>query len=220
MPRIAKPYQRTGYVCTCPNREKPKPRNCAHSWWYNRPDGKGGSKPIRVDTMPEAAEAIAKLYAGVSVAQPISRTLRLFRNLAADWLVCDEARKGSSADTYEIIVRVHLLPYWGSHGTHAITKQEVQGWVRQMEQNEGIGNGYAEQIWKVFRMIMKHAVSVGARSESPCYKVSGPVVPDSVHYVFSPDEFWALHAEMPPLYRDVPLVSQGLIKFLRCPGYW
>ncbi|MFE3139597.1 tyrosine-type recombinase/integrase [Streptomyces scopuliridis] len=132
----------------------------------------------------------------------------LFRDWAADWLSRRRAKE-SSIERYEIAIRVHLNPRWGSHRYVSIKKAQVEAWVREMEANEKIANSTAEGHWKVFQMITKDALQNGKITVNPCYEVEGPYVEKTKPYIFSDDEIWAVYDEFPERYRPIPLLGYG-----------
>ncbi|RLU86292.1 hypothetical protein CTZ27_25295 [Streptomyces griseocarneus] len=108
---------------------------------------------------------------------------------------------------YEIAIRIHLNPRWGSQRLRTIKKAQVEAWVQEMEADEGIANSTAEGHWKVFQMIMKDALQNGKITANPTYEVEGPYVSATDSYVFSPDECWAIYDEFPERYRPIPMVG-------------
>ncbi|MFG2141802.1 tyrosine-type recombinase/integrase [Streptomyces sp. NPDC048650] len=131
-----------------------------------------------------------------------------FRQWATGWLTRRRA-KDSTYEQYDIAVRVHLNPRWGSYRLQRIRKAEVESWVQEMEGNPKLANSTADGHWTVFKMILKDALLNGKITSNPTYDVDGPYVGASPHYVFTPDEFWEFYDEFPKRYRVIPAIGFG-----------
>nr|WP_239069582.1 tyrosine-type recombinase/integrase [Streptomyces sp. SID13666] len=139
--------------------------------------------------------------------EPVEANLT-FRQWAADWLSRRRAKE-TSLEQYEIAIRLHLNPRWGTQRLKTIKKAQVESWIQEMEARESIANSTAEGHWKVFQMIIKDALQNGKITANPTYEVDGPYVGESTAYVFTPDECWAIHDELPAPYRLIPMIGFG-----------
>ncbi|MFK0290704.1 tyrosine-type recombinase/integrase [Streptomyces sp. NPDC090442] len=132
----------------------------------------------------------------------------MFRAWADEWLSRRRA-KATSVSQYEIAVRVHLNPRWGSHRIASIRKAQVEDWVQELEDNTAIANSTAELHWKVFKMITRDALQNGKITANPCYEVEGPYIEKTQPYIFSDDESWAVCDAFPERYAPIPLLGFG-----------
>ncbi|MER5301276.1 tyrosine-type recombinase/integrase [Streptomyces lasiicapitis] len=204
MPKKPTAYKR----CDCSDQNRPKKTGgCNHSWFYNRTNDKGNRTRA---TIPDSsglthaqAQAILDGMADGVIPEPVDTKLT-FQKWAADWLGRCRA-KDTSYEKYEIAVRVHLNPRWGRQRLEAIKQRHVQTWVKEIEDSPSIANSTGEGHWKVFQMIMKDALQNGKITSNPTYGVSGPYVGQSKHYVFTPEELWAIYDEFPERYRLIPM---------------
>ncbi|MEU5425522.1 hypothetical protein AB0H73_07920 [Streptomyces olivoreticuli] len=195
--------------CDCPDQNRPKKGGCNHSWSYNFTKSEGGrtraSIPDSVGLTQAQAQAILDDATPGAAPEPAEVNLT-FRQWAADWLSRRRVKE-ISLEKYEIAIRKHLNPRWGSQRVRTIKKAQVEAWVQEMEASKRIANSTADGHWKVFQMIMKDALQNGKITANPTYEVEGPYVSESKYYVFSPDECWAIYDEFPKQYRPIPMIG-------------
>ncbi|GHF33895.1 hypothetical protein GCM10010218_13780 [Streptomyces mashuensis] len=197
--------------CDCPDQNRPKKGGCKHSWYYNLTTSEGNRTratiPDSIGLTQAQAQAILDSTTPGVAPEPVEVNLT-FRQWAADWYGRRRV-KDTSLEQYEIAIRKHLNPRWGSQRLRSIKKAQVEAWVQEMEANKDIANSTAEGHWKVFQMIMKDALQNGKITVNPTYEVEGPYVGPSKSYVFTPDECWAIYDEFPELYRPIPMIGFG-----------
>ncbi|MGG2460095.1 tyrosine-type recombinase/integrase [Streptomyces sp. RGM 3693] len=193
--------------CDCPDQIRPKKGGCQHSWSYNLTNSEGrrtrATIPESVGITQAQAQAVLDDMTPGAAPEPIAASLT-FQQWAANWLGRRRAKE-TSVEKYEIAIRLHLNPRWGKHRIKAIKKAQVEGWIQEMESNEGIANSTADYHWKIFKMVMKDALQNGQITANPTYEVDGPYVGETNAYVFSPDECWAIYDEFPERYRLIPM---------------
>lgn len=196
--------------CDCPDQNRPKKKGgCNHSWYYNFTNNKGNRTRASIAdsaglTQAQAQSILDGIADGVAP-EPVKTNLT-FEKWAADWLSRRRAKE-NSIEKYEIAVRVHLNPRWGSQRLTTIRKRDVETWVQEIEANDKIANSTGDGHWKVFQMIMKDALLNGKITSNPTYEVDGPYVGRSKSYVFTPEECWAIYDEFPERYRPIPMVG-------------
>ena len=101
-----------------------------------------------------------------------------FADFAHKWLTTyAEARvKASTLDHYQRIVRVHLIPYFGSSLLKDITPDEVQGFVSEKVAQGQITAKTINNSLVPLKTMFKHAVRWGYLRESPALYVERPRV--------------------------------------------
>ncbi|MEU8540936.1 tyrosine-type recombinase/integrase [Streptomyces sp. NPDC048717] len=205
MPKKPEVYKR----CDCSDQNRPKKTGCKHSWYYNFTNDRGkrtrASIPDSSGLTQSQAQSILDNMADGAPPEPAVSKLT-FQTWAADWLSRRRA-KDTSIEVYEIAIRVHLNPHWGNRRIWSIEKRHVETWVKEIEASEAIANSTGDGHWKVFQMIMKDALQNGKITSNPTYGVDGPYVGPSTHYVFTPEEFWAIYDAFPERYRPIPLLG-------------
>jgi len=102
--------------------------------WYTKPDGTRGH--IRGFKLKRDAEAhlatveVSKLK-GAYVDRADARAT--ISELGAEWIVRHRAKvTASSHHSVESAWRVHIQPEWGGYAVGAITKRQVEGWLRHL----------------------------------------------------------------------------------------
>lgn len=197
--------------CECSDQDRPKKLGCSHSWYYNYTNTEGrrtrGALPESAGLTRAQGQAILDGMESGTAPEPVEASIT-FRQWATGWLARRRA-KDSSYEQYEIAVRVHLNPRWGSYRLKRIRKAEVETWVLEMEGNPKLANSTADGHWTVFKMILKDALLNGKITANPTYEVDGPYVGKSPHYVFTPDEFWEFYDAFPRRYRVIPGIGFG-----------
>lgn len=195
--------------CHCPDQNRPKKAGCKHSWYHNVTNSKGKRTRATIPDSPGLTQAQAQgILDGMAdgvLPEPAKANLT-FEKWAADWLSRRRAKE-SSIEQYEIAVRVHLNPRWGTQRLRTIEKRQVETWVQELETNKNIANSTADGHWKVFQMIMKDALQNGEIGSNPTYEVDGPYVGRSTSYIFTPEECWAIYDEFPQRYRLIPMIA-------------
>ncbi len=89
-----------------------------------------------------------------------------FEMWAERWLTTLGDKKPKTAESYESIVRKHLLPRFGSWPIAAIDHQAVLGLVREL-QTSGLGPGTVRNIRDVLRLVLELAVRSGTIKTNP-----------------------------------------------------
>jgi integrase len=118
------------------------------------------------------------------------RTQRvLFEDWRARWLAARvveaETRRGDRATLK------HIDPYFKGKPLPSITRMDVQGWVRQLEQ-DGVGAHAIRRAYNLLTTMLGAAVLEGIISTSPCRKITRPSTPPKAPAWFTPDEVRAL----------------------------
>lgn len=93
-----------------------------------------------------------------------AREAKTFASYAADWL---EHRKLTRAThrSYESLLKIHLLPYWGETPIKQITSPDVRVWLGVLAPGSPGGRKHA---YELFRTIIGTAVDDDLLDHSPC----------------------------------------------------
>lgn len=78
----------------------------------------------------------------------------------------------------------HLTPQWEGWRLGAITRIEVQGWVRRMQQ-AGEGAHAIRRAYTLLQTMMNAAVDEGLITESPCRRIDLPATPTKLPQWFT-----------------------------------
>ncbi len=126
----------------------------------------------------EARRLRDKFAAEVQGAQlPASRTRATFGELAAEWLAEQNARlevgelSPRTYEGYELGLRCHVLPVFGSRQVRGITVEQLVGWIRGLRRA-----GYAPQSVVNYRaplrLVLRFAVRRGALPANPAEQLT------------------------------------------------
>jgi len=74
----------------------------------------------------------------------------------------------------------HLVPQWGSHALHSITRDAVEAWVVELTHRPDLSAGTVQRIYHLFSASMRAAVHAGKLQASPCVAIEleRPALPD------------------------------------------
>lgn len=90
----------------------------------------------------------------------------------------------------------HLDPQWEGWRLPAISRMEVQGWVKQM-QADGVGPHAIRHAYNLLSTMMNAAVDEGIVIASPCRRVDLPAAPEKLPEWFTVEQVEAIAAELP-----------------------
>lgn len=91
--------------------------------------------------------------------------------------------------------RIHVEPRWGRHGLAAITREEVRGWVADM-QREGVGPATIEAVVTLLGKMLADAVEMGVLKTNVAARVKRPPVELRVPFFWSYEEARAIIAQL------------------------
>ena len=133
---------------------------------YRGADGKKHTKtdPLKKVVRDWAADEETK------VAQGRWRDPRRARQTVGEWagkwfaarVVEEETRRGDQG-----VMDNHLLPHWRDWRLEAITKLDVQQWVRQ-RQKDGVGAHAIRRAFNLFCTMLEDAVAAEVLVDNPC----------------------------------------------------
>lgn len=94
------------------------------------------------------------------------------------------------------ILKVHINPQWETWRLGAITRLEVQAWVRRMQQ-DGANPPTIRRAYNLFVSIMAAAVDEGLLNETPCRRIDLPRVMDKQPEWFTREQVDAIREHLP-----------------------
>ena len=105
---------------------------------------------------------------------PHNRAAVRLDDIAASWLESIESRrKPKTVEGYEQLLRVHVLPAFGSRRVGSITYADVDRFVRSVEES-GRKAGTVRNAFFVLKMVLDYAIRDGNLRVNPCRDVDLP----------------------------------------------
>jgi integrase len=95
------------------------------------------------------------------------------------------------------VLRKHLTPQWAGWRLGAITRIEVQGWVKRM-QAAGEGPHAIRRAHNTLAKMLGDAVREGLIAENPCRDIDLPATPRKAPAWFTPEQVAAIADQLPP----------------------
>jgi integrase len=94
------------------------------------------------------------------------------------------------------VVANHLNPAWEGWRLPAISRLEVQGWVKRM-QAAGVGAHAIRHSYNLLSTMLNAAVDEGLIAASPCRRIDLPAAPEKLPEWFTVDQVEAITAQLP-----------------------
>lgn len=94
------------------------------------------------------------------------------------------------------ILSTHISPQWEGWRLGAISRIEVQAWIRRMA-TAGVGPQAVRRAVVTLTTMMAAAVDEGLISETPCRRLDLPATPRGLPKWFTPEQLAAIVAELP-----------------------
>ena len=94
---------------------------------------------------------------------------------AERWLSSKLNLKPKTKADYEMALRVHVLPKWGSTPVSKITRGDVQEWIQEQIDDDGSSHVIRRSVGTLSR-VLNEAVEAGVLSSNPCQRISLPRV--------------------------------------------
>jgi integrase len=136
---------------------------------------------------------------------------RTFRELAADWLASNPAKKASTLAAERSLLEGHVLPDLGPKTVRSITPRDVQAIVNDLAGK--MAPRSVRRIHSTMRAIGNYAVATDHIARNPVRGIKLPAtVPTEVH-VFTPEELVSAADALPAEYR--PMVWLGAVLGMR-----
>jgi integrase len=117
--------------------------------------------------------------------------------------------KTGTVDTYELHLRNHIMPVFGSCGLAAIRPTMVQQWIKDLQSVKGLAPRTIETIYVIFASIMRGAVRDGYIRKSPCADIRLPEISKTIVRLLTSAQVLALAGAMPQRYALLVLLGAG-----------
>jgi integrase len=186
-------------TCECSNKSR-----CPHAWTvrYREPGGRAADQKHESFPTKKAAESFAAKIEGDKITGTYLDPARgeiLFADYLAEWMAVQVLRPGT-IDQYTRNLRNHTLPAFGHLPLAAITRPQVQAWVKQLV-DRGLAPRTIHNIYGVFAGIIRAAVLDGRLARTPCVSIRLPEILKTIVRILSADQVFALADCMRPRYR-------------------
>ncbi len=125
---------------------------------------------------------------------------------AAMWQQAQVHRRTTAA-AFDSHLRNHILPLLGHRPMGAITRSEIQGWVKS--RSELLAPSTTTLVYSVLRMIFRAAVADRVLAISPCERIALPKAPPKEVRPLPADAVAALAKFAPERYRALLICAAG-----------
>jgi len=126
---------------------------------------------------------------------------------AERWRGAQLQHRASTAAAIESRLRVHVLPAFGHRPVGAVTRSEVQGWVK--ERAQAVAPSTARAAYRVLAMVFGAAVRDRLVAVSPCDRVALPEAVKLEVRPLTPHQVLELAGAMPARYGAVVVLAAG-----------
>jgi len=140
---------------------------------YRDAAGKEHSKHFerKVDAQRWLDQVTASLITGTYIDPVLARVT--VGEWGARWLDGHAAIKLSTKTRYESLLRVHVLPRWGTVPVSAVNVADVEAWLSQLTAS-GLAASSVRHSYRVLSLILEHAVRAGRLPRNPVKGASLP----------------------------------------------
>jgi len=118
-----------------------------------------------------------------------------------------QVHRPTTAAAFESHLRIHILPSLGHRPMAAITRSEVQGWVKS--RSEVLAPSTTTLVYSVLRMIFRAAVADRVLAVSPCERITLPQAPPKDIAPLPIAAVAALVSAVPERYRALLVTAAG-----------
>ncbi len=126
----------------------------------------------------EARRLRDQLAADVQQAKaPITHTRVTFGELAAEWLEEQKIRRDAGEmsprtfESYELALRHHVLPVFGSRQVSGLTADELVHWIRRLR-SAGYAPHSVHNYWAPINLVLRYAVRHGVLAANPAERLT------------------------------------------------
>jgi integrase len=128
------------------------------------------------------------------------------REYATSWQKAQVHRRTTAA-AFDSHLRNHIIPLLGHRPMGAITRSEIQGWVKS--RSEVLAPSTTTLVYSVLRMIFRAAVADRVLAISPCERITLPKAPPREVRPLPADAVAGLAAVVPERYRALLICAAG-----------
>lgn len=117
----------------------------------------------------------------------------------------------STRATYDQMLRLYLLPHFGSHLLVDIARSDVQNWLTELKNQRGLKPYYVAQCYKLLQTILAAKTGASANrdgylSSNPCAGVDLDTIPRRRVSIITPTMSDAVIEKMDDWYAPIPLL--------------
>jgi len=166
------------------------------------PEGRAYKRTFRTKRDAEAFEAAQRTDRVRGAWIDPRKSATTFAELAPRWLSGNPAKRPTSLERDEAIIRLHLLPELGPRAVGSITPADVQrvvnGWVQRYAPRT------VHRHYDVLSAIMTTAVLEDLVARTPCRGIKLPAVRHTDRHIVTAEELGALAEALGPDYGSTP----------------
>lgn len=113
----------------------------------------------------------------------------------------------ATADQYEYILRMHIVPHLGDREIGTFTPADVQAWLGTMHRHSGLAPNTVAKVYRLLKNMLGGAVEVGMIARNPCtIRGAGTERPPEIE-VATPEQVAALADACGDHYRALVSVA-------------
>ncbi|MEU7258567.1 tyrosine-type recombinase/integrase [Streptomyces rimosus] len=103
-------------------------------------------------------------------------------------------------------IKNHVLPYWADWEMRAITRMDIQSWIRTLAENS-TGAAAIQRAYNLMSSIMRAAVDDDAIAVSPCRRIDLPQIAVKPPQWFTLDQAQSILDELPAPWKTMCLLG-------------
>lgn len=173
---------------------------------YRDPLGKQRSKSFRTKTEAKAfLNSIESAKQRGDWTDP-RRSKVKFGEFAARWLGTTVHLKPSTRTSYELLLRIHVLPYFEDAPLGQIERVHIQAWIANLTK-KGVGPGTVRNAYRMLARVLGEAERSRMITRSPATKIPLPKSERQEMHVLTPEEIDRLASTVSPRYRALILTA-------------
>lgn len=185
--------------------------------WY-APDGTRKSKIFKRKTDARRYGNNIEADKGRGLYNDPSLGKMAYAKWAEHWLASKVRIKPKTRESYESLLRTHVLPEFGKTSLNKIDPIQVQGWVADLDES-GLSNARLRGAYQLLSASLKAAVESGYLGRTPCVGVRIPRVPKREKHYLSESEVELLaNAIRPPYGVLVNVLAYGGLRWAEAVG--
>ncbi len=138
---------------------------------YSTKDGERITAPITFPTKAAAQRWLATVEADMARGTWHDPTLghTTIAEWADRWLATKlPTVRRATADQYEYILRLHIVPHLGDRELGTFTPADVQAWLGMMHRRSGLAPNTVAKVYRLLKNMLGGAVEVGMIARNPC----------------------------------------------------
>jgi integrase len=129
-----------------------------------------------------------------------------FAKFAGEWLASTVHLKPSTQVSYELLLRLHILPWFGKAALGRIQRNHVQQWISELIA-QGVGPGTVRNAYRVLARILQEAENDRMIARNPARRIPLPKSAKEEMRFLSADEIRSLADAIDPRFRALILMA-------------